>query len=91
MGGRYTPTYVTKWWGSGRKARLFSNPNRKMGKRSRSKTVRTEEVAPVSKKKEMSYPHTMMATQGTLLVMVGASSRELGPLQTTITKPMSLA
>jgi len=48
-------------------------------------------MPPVSNRKEMGCPHTMMATRGSLLVMVVVGSRELGILQLFIAKPRRLA
>jgi hypothetical protein len=37
--------------------------------------IRTEQVAPVSKRKKMGCPHTIIATWGSLLVMGVVGSR----------------
>ena len=50
-------------------------------------SVSPELLASVSKKKEMGYPHTMMTTLGSLLVMELVQTRELGPLQLSIAVP----
>ena len=50
-------------------------------------SIRTEYVAPVSRRKEMGHPHTTIITQGSLLVMGVVWSRELRPLQSSIAKP----
>jgi len=44
-------------------------------------------VTAVSKRKEMGCSHTMMATQGFLIVMAVVSSRKFGPLQLSVAKP----
>jgi hypothetical protein len=45
----------------------------------------------VSKRKEMGHTYNMMTTQGSLLMMAVAGSRELKPLQLSIAKPRNSA
>ena len=87
MGERHTPENATKWWGLVREVRLSSYPNnKKMRRRSGSPNLCQDYVAPVSMRK-MGHPHTMISTQGTLLVMAVVVSGELGPPQLAIAKP----
>ena len=49
--------------------------------------IRTEQVAPVSKRKKMGCPHTTISIRNFLLVMAVVRSGEFGPLQSAIAKP----
>ena len=50
-------------------------------------SIRTKSVTPVSKRKEVGLPHTLVHTWGSLLVMLVVRSEELGPPQSAIAKP----
>lgn len=54
-------------------------------------SIRTKQVTPVSKRKEMGFPHTTMATQNSLLVMAVVRSSEFESLKLSIDKPRGSA
>lgn len=53
--------------------------------------VRIEQIAPVSRRREIHCPDTMMATHGSLLELVVVRPRESRPLQLSMPRPKRLA
>lgn len=51
------------------------------------KFVKTEKVAPVSRRKEIGLPDTMITTRGSLSEMAVVRPREPGPRQSSMARP----